>query len=75
FLSFSLPCFGSDSGPRYDHWESTAWRYMWCEPTLNPFWNNKIRGIRKPFYRQLYKELKKIDTFKVADNITASIMY
>ncbi|CAM9407191.1 unnamed protein product, partial [Hapterophycus canaliculatus] len=62
-------------GTWYDHWESTAWRYMWCEPTLNPFWNNKIRGIRKPFYRQLYKELKKIDTFKVADNITASIMY
>lgn len=27
---------------RYDHWESTAWRYMWTEPTLNPFWNNKI---------------------------------
>lgn len=30
---------------------------------------------RKPFYKQLYKGLKEIDTFKVANNITASIMY
>ena len=28
--------------PRYDHYESTCWRYMWVEPTLNPIWNNKI---------------------------------
>ena len=30
---------------------------------------------KKPFYSQLYKGLKEIDTFKVANNITASIMY
>lgn len=28
---------------RYDHYESTVWRYMWATPTLNPIWNNKIR--------------------------------
>eukprot|EP00903_Cladosiphon_okamuranus_P011794 g11084.t1 len=62
-------------GTWYDHWESTAWRYMWTEPTLNPFWNNKICRSRKPFYEQLYKGLKEIDTFKISNNITASIMY
>ncbi|CAM9249550.1 unnamed protein product [Ascophyllum nodosum] len=62
-------------GNWYDHYESVVWRMMWAEPTLNPIWNNRIRGIRKPFYRQLYKGLKEIDTFKVADEITASIMY
>ncbi|CAM9618699.1 unnamed protein product [Ectocarpus sp. 6 AP-2014] len=62
-------------GTWYDHWESTAWRYMWSEPTLNPFWNNKICRSRNPFYRQLYKGLQEIDTFKVSKNITASIMY
>ncbi|CBJ28061.1 hypothetical protein Esi_0091_0018 [Ectocarpus siliculosus] len=48
---------------------------MWSEPTLNPFWNNKICRSRNPFYRQLYKGLQEIDTFKVSKNITASIMY
>lgn len=33
------------------------------------------RRSRKPFYRQLYQGLKEIDTFNVADCITASIMY
>lgn len=30
---------------------------------------------KKPFYSQLYKALQEIDTFKLANNITGSIMY
>ncbi|CAM9514525.1 unnamed protein product [Sphacelaria rigidula] len=71
---FSFDAFGPP-GKWVDHHESVAWRYMWSEPTLNPIWNNKIWRMRKPFYRQLYLGLKDIDTFKVADCITASIMY
>ena len=29
----------------------------------------------KPFYRQLHRGLKEIDTLEVVDEITASIMY
>ena len=33
------------------------------------------RFSTKPFYRQLYRGLKEIDTLEVVDEITASIMY
>lgn len=33
------------------------------------------RCSTNPFYRQLYRGLKEIDTLKVADEVTASIMY
>lgn len=55
--------------------ESSVWNFIFLGPTLNPLFNNKIKNIRKPFYRQLYQELKKIDMLDVVDEITASIMY
>ena len=55
--------------------ESSGWNFMWVNPTLNPVCNNRIKNLRKPFYRQLYRELKKIDTLNVVDDMTASIMY
>lgn len=55
--------------------ESSGFNFMWVNPTLNPVCNNRIKNLRKPFYRQLYRELKKIDTLNVVDDMTASIMY
>ena len=55
--------------------ESSFWNFMWVDATLNPVFNNKIKNLRNPFYRQLYQELKKIDTLNVVDELTASIMY
>lgn len=34
-----------------------------------------FRSCTKPFYRQLYRGLKKIDTLQVVDDVTASIMF
>jgi len=55
------PCFSSSNAPR-----AVA---CVCVFSLTFSWS------RKPFYKQLYKGLKEIDTFKIANNITASIMY
>lgn len=27
---------------RQDHFESSAWRFMWVAPTVNPLYNNKL---------------------------------
>ncbi|CAM9160831.1 unnamed protein product [Laminaria digitata] len=58
-----------------DHRESAAWSFMWMAPTLHPFYHNKIWCTSRPFYKQLYRGLKEIDTLQIADEITASIMY
>ncbi|XP_066288867.1 uncharacterized protein [Branchiostoma lanceolatum] len=43
-------------------------------PNLNPLAPNTIRSINKPFYQDLYRELKKIDP-DVAEVVTASVMF
>eukprot|EP00752_Nemacystus_decipiens_P015748 g14060.t1 len=74
-LNFELDLWEKPTPRRPKICESTVWNLMWAAPTLNPVYNNQIRHINKPFYRQLYRELKAIDTLNVADEITASIMY
>ncbi|CAH1268930.1 Hypp4028 [Branchiostoma lanceolatum] len=43
-------------------------------PNLNPLAPNTIRSINKPFYQDLYRELKKIDP-DVAEVVTASVIF
>ena len=63
--------------------EAPTWQifsmHLWCfkfeRPHLNPLADNRIKNIRnKPFYRDLYKGLAKID-LELADQVTASVMY
>ncbi|CAM9729923.1 unnamed protein product [Ectocarpus sp. 6 AP-2014] len=75
-LNFKLDFFDWERpSTTHDHCEKTAWNFMYVAPTINPFYHNKLWRISKPFYRQLYRGLKKIDTLNVANEVTASIMY
>ena len=51
---------------------------LFCKPTTNPIFTNKIRYINNSFYKELYGKLKQLDAqfgFDFADEVNASIMY
>ncbi|CAH1268891.1 Hypp4016 [Branchiostoma lanceolatum] len=72
-LRFSLHPW--DAGcTTYQAFNTNMFRVLISFPTLNPLAPNTLRTIHKPFYQDLYRELKKIDP-KIADTVTASVMY
>ncbi|XP_035658597.1 uncharacterized protein LOC118403848 [Branchiostoma floridae] len=53
---------------------TNMFRVLIVRPNLNPLAPNTLRSINKPFYRDLYRELKIIHP-QVAEEATASVMY
>ncbi|XP_078691198.1 uncharacterized protein LOC144921769 [Branchiostoma floridae x Branchiostoma belcheri] len=58
----------------YQAFNASMIRIILIQPNLNPLAPNTIRSINKPFYQDLYRELRKIDP-KMADVVTASVMF
>ncbi|CAH1253101.1 Hypp1084 [Branchiostoma lanceolatum] len=58
----------------YQAFKTNMFRVLIARPNLNPLAPNTLRSINKPFYQDLYRELKKIDP-AVAEVATASVMY
>ncbi|KAI8506456.1 hypothetical protein Bbelb_158830 [Branchiostoma belcheri] len=58
----------------YQAFNRSMFRILITQPNLNPLAPNTIRSINKPFYHDLYRELRKIDP-KMADVVTASVMF
>ncbi|CAH1256893.1 Hypp1749 [Branchiostoma lanceolatum] len=73
FLRFSLHPWDKECS-LYKAFNTSVVRVLFAQPNLNPLAPNTIRSINKPFYQDLYKELKKIDP-AWADVVTASVMY
>ncbi|XP_078608334.1 uncharacterized protein LOC144880169 isoform X2 [Branchiostoma floridae x Branchiostoma japonicum] len=72
-LRFSLHPW--DTGcTTYQAFNTNMFRVMLVRPNLNPLALNTLRSINKPFYQDLYRELKNIDP-DVAEMATASVMY
>ncbi|XP_019642626.1 PREDICTED: uncharacterized protein LOC109483926 [Branchiostoma belcheri] len=73
FLRFSLHPWDTECSI-YQAFNTSMFRILITQPNLNPLAPNTIRSINKPFYQDLYRELRKIDP-KMADVVTASVMY
>ncbi|XP_066291402.1 uncharacterized protein [Branchiostoma lanceolatum] len=73
FLRFSLHPWDKDCS-LYQTFNTSVFRVLITQPNLNPLAPNTISSINKPFYQNLYRELRKIDP-KMADVVTASVMY
>ncbi|XP_035696805.1 uncharacterized protein LOC118430202 [Branchiostoma floridae] len=58
----------------YQAFNTSVFRVLMTGPTLNPLAPNTLRSINKPFYQDLYRELKKVDP-NLVDVVTASVMY
>ncbi|KAI8486267.1 hypothetical protein Bbelb_359830 [Branchiostoma belcheri] len=72
-LRFSLHPWGTKCS-MYQAFNTSMFRILITLPNLNPLAPNTIRSINKPFYQDLYRELRKIDR-KMADAVTASVMF
>ncbi|XP_066291403.1 uncharacterized protein [Branchiostoma lanceolatum] len=70
---FSLHPWDKDCS-LYQTFNTSVFRVLITQPNLNPLAPNTISSINKPFYQNLYRELRKIDP-KMADVVTASVMY
>ncbi|KAI8506457.1 hypothetical protein Bbelb_158840 [Branchiostoma belcheri] len=73
FLRFSLHPWDTECSI-YEAFNTSMFRILITQPNLNPLAPNTIRSINKPFYQDLYRELRKIDP-KMADVVTASVMF
>ncbi|CAH1253007.1 Hypp1061 [Branchiostoma lanceolatum] len=73
FLRFSLHPWAEDCNI-YQAFNTSMFRILIVQPNVNPLAPNTIRSIKKPFYQDLYRDLKKIDSHW-ADVVTASVMY
>ncbi|XP_019632431.1 PREDICTED: uncharacterized protein LOC109476046 [Branchiostoma belcheri] len=72
-LRFSLHPWDTECS-MYQAFNTSMFRILITLPNLNPLAPNTIRSINKPFYQDLYRELRKIDP-KMADAVTASVMF
>ncbi|XP_066271560.1 uncharacterized protein [Branchiostoma lanceolatum] len=72
-LRYSLHPWHTGCTP-YQAFKTNMFRVLIIRPNLNPLAPNTLRSINKPFYQDLYRELKKIDP-EVAEVATASVMY
>ncbi|XP_078610396.1 uncharacterized protein LOC144881302 [Branchiostoma floridae x Branchiostoma japonicum] len=72
-LRFSLHPWDKDCST-YQAFNTSVFRVLITQPNLNPLAPNTLRSINKPFYQDLYRELKNIDP-QMADVVTASVMY
>eukprot|EP00058_Branchiostoma_floridae_P021788 XP_002607278.1 hypothetical protein BRAFLDRAFT_125175 [Branchiostoma floridae] len=62
FLRFSLhPCTWDKDCSTYRAFNTSVFRVLITQPNLNPLAPNTLRFINKPFYQDLYRELKNID--------------
>ncbi|XP_066292664.1 uncharacterized protein [Branchiostoma lanceolatum] len=72
-LRFSLHPWDKECS-LYQAFNTSVYRVLITQPNLNPLAPNTLRSINKPFYQDLYRELKNIDT-AWAEVVTASVMY